>query len=457
MGISAELAKNIARTPFEVFDRRTVEKAKNRIMDAAGCAVAGTKASGCSMLLDLLREWGGAEQSTILGIGAKFPVHCAAMMNAVLCRSYDFEPTGALVQGKSTPAHITGTTVPAALAVGEMAGASGKDILTALILGDDVASRVAAASQLNIDSGWDSTGTVNAFGTVAIAGRLMGLTEGQIVNALGIALNQLGGTFLNIFDYTHTFKLPQGLAAQNGIFAAALAKKGFTAAKEPLTGKNGYFSLYCKNSRVEILEEDLGKIFCAGDTFKPYPCCRSNQAAVECTLMLASAHDLKPEDVKEMVVTITPTAKDFAVGQPFRIGDVPQINGAFSIEYTVAAALLRRGLRLEHFTDDAVRDPSIPNIIRKIRLDPSLPKEKPLGAIVRIVTVAGDQYQAGVDMPKGSDTLTPLSQDEKREKFLNNVAWSGTVPADKAKEALELFERLEEVDNIRKVIELLVP
>ena len=124
VSITIELARNIVETDFSAFDSAVVEKARNRLMDVAGCAVAGAGAPGCSMLLDLMREWGGAKESTLLGLGGKFPVHHAAMLNSVFARSYDFEPTGALVEGKSTPSHIAGTTVPAALAAGEARGAS---------------------------------------------------------------------------------------------------------------------------------------------------------------------------------------------------------------------------------------------------------------------------------------------------------------------------------------------
>ena len=457
MGISQEIARNITETGFDAFDSSAVEKARNRIIDVAGCAVAGINASGSSMLLDLMRQWGGAKESTILGAGGKLPVHHAAMVNSVLARSYDFEPTGALIEGKSTPSHISGTTAPVALSVGEMKGASGRDVLTAMILGDDLAARVVSASELNIDSGWDSTGTVNVFGGAAAAGRLLGLTEVQMVNALGIALNQMAGTFLNIFDYSHAFKLPQGLSAQAGVFSAALAGKGFTAPRDPLTGKHGYFSLYCKTYKLDILGRDLGEKFYAGDTFKPYPCCRSNHAAVQCTLALVEAHHVEPRNLKEIVVSVTPTAKNFAVGQPFRIGETPQINAVFSLQYTVANAFLRGGVRLEHFSEDAVRDPSIAKLIKKVRIEPTFPKEAPLGAMVRITTVEGEEYEARVDMPKGSDTFTPLSPAEKRDKFLSNVASSKTVPPARAEKALKLLERLEEVDNVAKVIRLLVP
>jgi 2-methylcitrate dehydratase PrpD len=457
MSITVELARNIVETDFDAFDSTAIEKARNRVMDVAGCAVGGVNAPGCSMLLDLMREWGGARESTVLGVGGKLPVHHAAMVNSVFARSYDFEPTGALVGGKSTPSHISGTTVLTALAVGEVTGAHGRAVLTAIILGDDLAARVAAASQLNIDSGWDSTGTVNALGAAAIAGKLWRLNEKQMVNAFGIALNQMAGTFLNIFDYAHTFKLPQGLSAQAGIFSAALARKGFTAAKDPLTGKHGYFALYCKNYQLDVLARNLGKEFYAGDTFKPYPCCRSNHAAVECALGLVNSHHIDPKDLSEVVVSVTPTARNFAVGQPFRIGEVPQINAAFSLQYTVASALLRKSICLEHFTDEYIRDPLVMDVVRKIRLDSAVPKEEPLGAAVRIRTVQGKEYEARVDMPRGSDSLTPLNQAEKREKFRSNAAFSKILPPDRVEKALELFDTIEEVDNVAKIIRLLVP
>ena len=146
MSIVAELVKNVLETPFEAFDESIVERAKDRIIDVVGCIIGGANASGNSIIVDLMRWWGGKKESTILVHGGKFPSHNAALINCVMSRSYDFEPAGPLVEGKSTPAHLSGTTVPTAIAVAEQKGASGKDLLTALILGDDLASRIIAAS-----------------------------------------------------------------------------------------------------------------------------------------------------------------------------------------------------------------------------------------------------------------------------------------------------------------------
>ncbi len=456
MSVIAELIRNVLETPFERFSADEVERARVKLLDVTGCMIGGAKAPGCSMLLDLITEWGGLEEGMILAHGIKVPLHNAALVNSVMARSYDFEPTGPLVDGKSTPAHLSGTTVPTAVTVADQKNVSGKDLLTALIVGDDIASRIIAASNMDVDSGFDSTGTVNAFGAAAIAGRLMGLNEQQLLNAFGIVLNQFAGTFQNIFDAAHAFKLPQGLSSQAGIFSAKLAQKGFTGVRDPLLSKYGYFALYCKSYQLDLLTKNLGKEYYMDNTCKPYPCCRSNHAAIECVLNILQSNPVPLEDVEEIVVDITSKARNFAVGQPFKIRDVPQIDAAFNIQYNVANALLRRGTRLEHFAEESILDDRIADLVRKVRLTATTPPETPLGAGVSIRLKNGSEYNARVDMPKGHGVLTPLSYAEKKTKFFDNVRFSGMVPVGKAEEAVELLEHIEEVDNVSKIFRLLV-
>jgi hypothetical protein len=266
MSIIEELTKNVLNTSFESFDKDVVEQAKNRILDVVGCAIGGANASGCGMIVDLVKRWGGEKESTIMVHGGKLPAQNAAMVNCIMCRSYDFEPVGPYVYDMNIPAHISGTTVPTAIAVAEQNAASGKELITALILGDDLTSRMLAASRYSLDLGWDETGTVNMFGATAIAGRLMGLDERQMLNAFGIVLNQMAGSFQNIYDGVHCFKLLMGLAACAGIVSAEMASKGFTGIKDPLLSKYGYFGLYCQGYDPEFLNRDLGKKFFADST-----------------------------------------------------------------------------------------------------------------------------------------------------------------------------------------------
>ncbi|MBI5442392.1 MAG: MmgE/PrpD family protein [Deltaproteobacteria bacterium] len=452
MSVTAELARHLVRTSFDAFGPATLEGAKDRIVDTLGCVLAGKNASGCSGLAELVREAGGAPEATVLGFGCRVPAQAAALVNAVLARSYDYEPVGAFVDGKSVPAHISGTTVPTALAVAEKLGASGRELLTALVLGDDLAARLSAASLFDLDLGWDNTGTANAFGATAIAGKLLELDEAEMQNAFGIVLNQLGGTMLNIFEGTHCFKLPQGLAARAGIFSASLAKKGFTGPKNSLTGQHGYFARYCREYDLSVLTRDLGRTFCAGDTIKPYPCCRANHAAIDCTLALVRDHGVKAADVEEVIVGVRATAKEFAVGQEFRIGEVPQISASFSLQYAVATALLRGEVELSHFGEESIRSPEIEALVRRIRTVGSLPPERSLGAEVTIRTKEGREYRAAVEQPLGSDAFSPLTPSEKRKKFLRCATF--TRDLDEAK-AQAVFETLRGLENVACVAEVM--
>ena len=169
-----------------------------------------------------------------------------------MARSFDFEPVSPLVDGVSCPGHISGTTIPTAFTLAEMVNASGKELITALLVGDDTAARILAGSGFGFALGWDGVGTVNTFGVTATAGRLFGLDKLQLRNAFGIALNQLGTTFQSFWDGTTAFKLPQGLAARGGITSAQLAKAGWTGPEDALMSKFGYYKMFtegCKKPR----------------------------------------------------------------------------------------------------------------------------------------------------------------------------------------------------------------
>jgi 2-methylcitrate dehydratase PrpD len=451
------LVDNLLNTPYEKIDEVFIEGARDRLVDVTGCILGGARASGCLMLLDLLSEWGGAEQASILVHGLRLPAHHAAFMNSVMARSYDFDPTGPVVGGESIPAHVSVTTVPAALAAAERAGASGKGLLAALVLGDDLASRIAAASRFENGSGFEPTGFANAFGAAAIAGRLWGLNEKQTVDAFGIVLNQLGGTFQNVYDGVHAFKLPQGLAAQVGLFAAALAGRGFTGVEDPLFGPRGYFDLYCPSPRPELLTHDLGTQFCGDMTRKPYPGCRINHSAIEGTLDLVRRYDLRAEDIDEVVVSVTGRTLRYVVGRPFVIRRAPEVDAAFNLSYGVASVILRRSIELRHFTEPFVCDPVIGDIVRRVRIVEGMSDDKPLGARVRIRTKEGVEHETEVVVPKGHGVLTPLSEEEKRQKFLNQAAFCGSISESSAEEALSSLSRIEAAADISGLINSLTP
>lgn len=454
MGITDELVSNLLETRFENFPQDVVELAKSAVIDVAGCVVGGANDTGCPMILDLIREWGGKEESTVLVHGVRAPSHNVALVNAVMARSFDYGMVDMFVEGEVRPSHIGETLVPTAVAVAEQEAMSGKELLTALILAEDLVARVMAASNPEIT--WDITGTGNTLGATALAGKLLGLDHREMVHAFGIALNQMGGTTQGLIERVHSFKLGQGLSAQRGIFSVRLASKGFTAVKDPLIGNLGYFELFSPDYQPEVLTRNLGRKFYSEITFKPYPSCRGTHGAIDCSLEIIREHVIEAKDIDEVTVIIPEKSYPPIIRERFTRGVVPHVNAIFSLPYTVACALLRRGVSVEHFTDEAMDDPKIVEMTKKVKIAiQEFPDEVFLATTVHVRMKDGRELSAHVNVPRGNEIDNPLTLEEKRDKFRGNVRHSKEVSVDNGEKALSLLESLEEIEDIREIVKLL--
>jgi 2-methylcitrate dehydratase PrpD len=450
-----KLAANVLETRFENFDRATLEHARNRIIDTVGCLISGASDTGNPELVELLRDDGGREEATILVHGGKVPAGNAAMINSIMARSFDFEPVSPLVDGVNTPGHVSGTTVPTAITMAEAVDVNGQELMTALLVGDDVAARLLAASGFGFTLGWDGTGTVNAFGAAAIAGRLLGLSELQMRHAFGIILNQIGSTFQIIWDGTTAFKLPQGLSARNGVFSAQLAKSGWTGPEDALFSKFGYYQMFTEGcQKPEYLTGDLGKTYYSDGTFKPYPACRITHAAIDSALALVRKYDIKAEDIRQAVLYVSAGAREHKCGHPFEIGAFPHVNAIFSFEYTLATALLKKSVKPEHFTEQAIGDPEVADFIKKIKLEvhPDVALEN---ARLKLTMKDGRELTGSQEIARG-DPQNPISRDDILAKFWTNVEFCGRITREKAQTFLDMVANLEELDSVSRLIPLLV-
>jgi 2-methylcitrate dehydratase PrpD len=360
------------------------------------------------------------------------------------------------VNGFSCPGHISETTVPTALTLAEAVNASGRDLITALLVGDDFTARLLAASGFGFSLGWDNVGTVNIFGVTAMAGRFLGLDKAQLKNAFGIALNLLGTTFQSFWDGTTAFKLPQGLAARAGIFAARLAKAGWTGPEDAFMSKFGYYKMFTEGChQPQALTDNLGERYFADGTLKPYPCCRITHAAIDAAIALIKKYNTKADDIKTVNLETSPGGIDHIVGHPFEIGSFPHGNAAFSYEYVIATAFLFGSVRPEHFTEKAIRNPQIAEFIRKIKLTAvdDIEFEK---ARMTVTLKDGRKLTETVVNVKGDPLTNPMTHDEIIAKFWVNVDFTQKISRKKADELLDKLLNLEKLDSVRKLIPLLV-
>ncbi len=451
-----KMVANIIDTRFENFDKDTLETAKYRIIDTLGCLIGGSADVGNPQLAKLIRENNGKKEATILVHGGKVPAAEAALINCAMARSFDFEPVSPLVEGFTCPGHISGTTVPTTLSLAEAVNASGKEMLTALLVGDDMATRLLAGSGFGFSLGWDGTGTVNAFGATAIAGRLLGLNKIQLRNAMGIVLQQIGSTFQIIWDGTMAFKLPQGLSGRAGIFSAKLAQAGWTGPEDALFGKFGYYKMFTEGcQKPQALTDNLGRKYYYDGTIKPYSCCRILHAAIDAALALVKKYNFKADDIASVNLEVAPGGVDHIVGRPFKIGSFPHGNAAFSYEYVVATAFLFNSVKPEHFTEKAIRNPQIPDFIKKIKLIPAKDVEFEK-ARMTVTLKDGRKFTETVIKVKGDSLTNPMTHDEIIAKFWVNVDFSKKINKKKATELLEKLLNLEKVESVRKLIPLLV-
>jgi 2-methylcitrate dehydratase PrpD len=450
------MLENALATRFENFDNDTLETTKYRIIDTLGCLIGGATDTGNPELVKLIKETGGKKEATIFVHGGRVPVAAAALVNCIMARSFDFGPVSPLVEGMSWPGHISETTVPTALTLGEVAGASGRDMITALLVGDDIAARMLAASGFGFSLGWDGVGTVNTFGVTAIAGRLLGLNKIQLRHSFGIALNLLGTTFQSFWDGTTAFKLPQGLAARGGITSAQLAKAGWTGPEDALFSRFGYYNMFtdgCK--KPQALTDDLGRKYYYDGTIKPYPCCRITHAAIDGALALIKKNGFKADDIESVNLDTAPEGVDHIVGHPFKIGAFPHGNAAFSYEYVVATAFLYGGVRPEHFTEKAIRNPKVTDFIRKIKL--TAVNDIAFEKVRMTVTLKdGRKLTETVVDVKGDPLTNSMTHEEIIAKFWMNVDFSHKISKKKADELLGRLLNLEKLDSVRELIPLSV-
>jgi 2-methylcitrate dehydratase PrpD len=456
--ITRELIRNVLGTTFNDFSDEDIEDGKNQIIDLAAVTISGANASGNQALLDLVRQWGGNQEATIFVHGDSVPLQNAAMMNSLMARSYDHEATGPEPVGEEEgrmSGHCPSTTVPTAFSVSEYKRASGKDLISAVILGGDLAARMAVAEDFDFERSFDLVGTVNAFGAGAITGRLWGLNEDQMMNVFGILVNQVAGSFRCLWDGVHAFKYHGAMSARNAIVAVELALKGFTGVKDPLLGPLGYYPLYCRSYHPEFLTRNLGKVFYCKGQHKNHPSCTGNHNNIECGLELVQKYDINAEDIAEVILGVSEDRIGSFLDGPFKIDD-SQPNALFNIPYGIANVLLRKSDNLEYYTEEFIHDPKVVELAGKVKMVATQPPEKSLAIELTVKMKDGREFSAYKDTPVKGWLRNPMSREEIKNKYWRNVDFSKTVSSKNAEKALAMIENLEEADDVSELIKLFV-
>jgi len=449
--VAERLARFATALRYEEIPPDVVEAAKLHLLDLLGCGLAahalGVATEGCLAMVEL----GGERQATAIGIERCLPAPNAAFANAMLCHGLDFDDTH-----PDAVCHVSVVVGPTALAAGEALGAAGSEIVAALVAGSEIVCRLGMAASGEFHArGFHPTALCGIFGATAAAARLGGLDPEAATRALGLAGSMAGGLLAFLDDGSPTKPLHPGWAAHGALLAARLAAHGAVGPRSVLEGRFGLFHAFLGRQGLD-LDRELADLGTRWETlriaYKPYPACHLMHGALGAVAKAAAGRTFAPDEVAEIVVTVPepcvpvvlePVAAKLAPRTPYE--------AKFSLQYC-AAAMLRYGrVGLKTYAADAIGDPEVLTLARRVRYAvkpyPTYPKAYPGGVRIRLqdarVLEAEAPYQKGT-------CENPLSADEVRGKFRGNAT---LALAEAARDALEhAILSLERVGDLRAAL-----
>lgn len=452
MSATRDLAKFVTDLRYDKLPPSTVYAAKQCLLDWLGNAVRGSQERAAVLLRDVLNDTG--HKATIFSADKqKGSALNAAFLNGAAAHTLDFDDLH-----NPSIVHISTVVIPAALAVAEAEHKTGRDLLVALTAAYEAAARVGESVNPESYYFWHTTGTVGTIGAGIAAAKALSLDEVQTVHALGSAGTQAAGLWEFVHEGAMSKPLHAGKACYGGVLAAYLAKAGFTAATDILSGDKGFCRAMVKEPHLEKLTAGLGSKFkIEENSFKPYPCCKHSHAAIFAALELARENNLKAKDIDSVKIFVN-SITDSLINNP-----APQtVYGCkFSIQYCTACALITGKVGLEHFTNDCMADQNIRRLMEKMSVirDEEIQKiydENPKKLAVRlsISLKDGTVLNKTVEYPKG-DPENPLSWQESNDKF--TALCEPVYGEATTKKLLDFVEKIEKNEDVALSLEKIFP
>ena len=455
---SDKLAQFVATLSPRQLPKPVKEAAKEHLLDGFATMLGGAAEDASQRIDGYLRNLLSRPESSVIGSNRKVNAQYAALANGIRGHVLDYDDAQ-LATLRSRPygqlTHPTTPVLAAAVAVAEKINATGLELLTAYIVGVEVACRLADAIKPDhYLKGFHPTGTIGAFGATAACAHLLNLDLIRTRWALGITGSLASGVRAHRGTMAKSFNA--GHAAENGVVAATLAQSGFTASPDIFDDPMGYFAAACHGMVDRTLIKFGPPYFLVdpGVAMKIYPCAGVLHPALDAIIELAKEHDLHSTDVKRIRVSLGPDA-----ALPL-VYDRPRtaLEGKFSLSFSAAVALVYRRAGLEQYKGATLRDQKIRAVMKRVELvrDARLQSVGNLGcqAEVEIQLNSRRTYRKYATVAKGHPKK-PLTRDEIHEKF--HQCAGEQIQENRAKRFVEKLWSIEKVDALAPWLGLLRP
>jgi 2-methylcitrate dehydratase PrpD len=449
----------IVQTRFTDIPAPVLELARKSILDGIGLAFSGSIAETGVIARKYLESTGltSLKGATVIGSSLKAPARFAAFANGVGIHADDYDDTQLAVAkdrvyGLLT--HPTAPVLPAALALAETRGMSGRDMFLAYNLGVEIETKISEAiAPRHYEDGFHSTGTAGTFGGATAAAKLLGLDREQVLRALGIAASEASGLRENFGTMTKPFHA--GRAAENGVFAAELVSLGWTANDQILEAPRGFFQAAGGGWDPNAIMGKLGDpwtFLSPGISIKPSPSGSLTHPGIGEMLSLIREYGIKADQVASVDVGTNKNMPNALIyHQP-----TDNLQAKFSMEFCMAAALLYGKVGLAEFTSEVVNRPAVQEFMKLIHFGVNPVAEAAgydkMTTIIDIHMKDGRTISGRADFAKGSPA-NPMSFDEVAAKFAD-CAGAAKWPESKSKAIVAVVKRLEDVKDVRELTAL---
>lgn len=449
MSLSSEIATFVADTHFGTLPPRTLYQTKRSILDSIAVMVAGAREPSAQAVRSYIASTAGPGQAIIVGTRLRVSSPQAALANGVAGHALEYDDTQLSPSPEVVYGLLMHPTVPilsAVLALGEKQPIAGRDVVTAVAIGVEVACKLAArVSREHYTKGFHVTGTMGTFGAVAAAAKTLGLSASETANALGIGASAASGVRANFG--TMMKSVHAGWAAQNGVDAALMTLAGVTASPAAADGGSGFLEASSAMSGALNIGT-LGSPYTVEDpglAVKAYPCGTMAQPAMDVTLGIVRANEIAADQIREIRVGVNSMAQRGLFFTAPKTGT----QARFSMQHCVAVIAADRKAGLEQFSEARLLDPDLIDLTRRVSVyvDPASEAQgyARMPTNVEIVLVDGSSFIGTADVPSGHPER-PMSDEGLRGKVANCLGSSmGSAPVD---ELIAQTMDLERLDSI---------
>jgi 2-methylcitrate dehydratase PrpD len=406
------------------------KEAARTLLNWVGCAIGGSRNEAVDNAISALSPFFGPAQASLMGRKERMDVLHAALINGISSHVLDFDDTHL-----RTIIHPAGPVVSAVLALSEYQPVSGSDFVNAMVLGIEAECRIGnAVYPAHYDAGWHITGTAGVFGAAAATGKLLGLSEQQMIWALGVAAAQPVG--LREMFGTMTKSFHPGRAAQNGLTAAFLASRNFTSSDHAIEARSGWANVLSPQRNYAEITEKLGQTYeISLNTYKPFACGIVIHPTIDGCLQLRNQYQLTGDQIERVDLKVHPLVLELTGKKTPQAG----LESKFSVYHAAAVAIVEGAAGEQQFSDRAVRDPVIVSLRDRVAtaIDPSIKEDQ---VRITIALKDGRKLDKYIEHAVGS-VNNPMSDKDLETKFAGLA--DGILPGGQVRRVMDLCREIE--------------